>query len=243
MKSKLIVIGILTCLAAFTQAASITQTWTIGQFVPDGTYQSSGAAYFGYFDTLGGTRVLESVTIRSTLVTWGGSFGVDNDSAIATSGDAAYGTDVSISSFDVRLGGATTALSALTSLHVNLGATFGGPTDPAGVWNDTGHSDSTLVYGPVDRAAGEARVGATFIDTGVQTLTHPEDFIGWGTYNIQFAATGHESFSGGEVSQEYGSRYAGGSVEIVYNYTVPEPTSAGLALLGLAAFGLRRRRD
>ncbi len=225
----LVVVG----LTGWAQAYTLVQTKSIDEYQPN---HSSSTLDFNYFDTGGGARTLTSVTIETTLETWGGSYSVDNDSVNPTSGTASMGTTASITSSDPRLAGATTTLSALTTKTFNLTATTGDPTDQ---YNVTGQGDWDTIAGPT-------KASRVIQSTGVQTLTHPGDFTGSGQFTVTYASDAYNDFSGGNVQGAFTARSAQGEVTITYTYSgtelpVPEPVSLALFGIGGLVVALRRR--
>lgn len=230
------IIGVITVgvLASVQQvsAASLTQTETFG-FVPTG----SATLTFNQFDDLGGLLTLDSITITFLLEKSGGSYQADNDSATGGSVTLTHQLQGSLSSSDVNLISTTfqpigSSLLVTSSTNTTLTATTG---DPTNVFNDTGLGDY-FIFNPA--AASNSTGGDVF--SGVWS-----GYIGTGTFDINALVQQNVQLTGlGGVQQAFTVSDAAGAVTVVYNYTVPEPTTA-LLVGATGAFLLlaRRRRE
>lgn len=107
-----------------------------------------------------------------------------------------------------------------------------------------------LVYGSCTVGANSYTVGATHSNlSGFDSASHifvaPADlafFTGPGTFNFTEKAKGTSTFSGGGNNVFIPNSNAGGTVDVEYSYSVPEPTSLALMGSGLLAAGFSFRR-
>ncbi|MCU0748072.1 MAG: choice-of-anchor E domain-containing protein [Akkermansiaceae bacterium] len=219
-------------LCGSAKAATIVQTQTFS-FTPTATQN----LIFNEFDTLGGTRVLNSVTITTSLTKSGGSLYVDNDSPTAATGSISQTVSITLTGIGASLlnsdGDAFAgSLAATTSYSVSL---FGDDGDGAGY-----------------QAGGPDWGGTTFAEATVgETVTagNPGTFIGSGsTFTVRVngtQSTDTAAISG--AAGAFGPATASGYVTITYNYTslapIPEPGPWMMIGVGLSGALLVRRRS
>ncbi len=222
-----------TLLGAAANAATIVQTQNYS-FTPTGNQN----LIFNKFDTFGGNRILNSVTITTSLTKSGGSLYVDNDSATAGSGSISQTVRIDLTAPGVNMmstsfGAIGSNVSSTTSYFVSLEADDGD--------------------GSQYQSGGPDWGGTTFAD---QTATRTEEvsslvsdsFKGTGaTFTINVAgvqSTDTQSISG--ASGAFSPASASGYVTVTYNYTdltpVPEPASWLIVCGGLGAGVFVRRR-
>lgn len=218
---------IITAAGGVASAATTVQTRTITPFTAGGTESVT----FNQFDTLAGTRILNSVTLGFSFDKLGGSYAVDNDSV--DSGTIIFTHELRgrLSSADVNVGTTGTFLSATSQFQSFVGADNGDPQDQFNVGGpDYVNYDPTDILGTGHNAAIAQSSWAAYTGTG--------------TFAITFEATQMFGVSGvgGLQSQTIASTVAP-DMTVTYNYTnvVPEPSSALLGALGSLAL-LRRRR-
>lgn len=217
-------------LVSHASAQTIVQTQTIPTYTASGSH----GVVFDKFDTMGGTRILNGVTVSFSFDKTGGSYAVDNDSA--QSGNITFYHEIKarLTSTDVSLGTASTYLSALSEFTTFVGADDG---DPQAEFN-AGGSDYVL-YTP-----------ASLLDnshTANIAANQWAAYTGLNTFLITFQAL--QTFSvdgvGGLQSQTISSQ-VDSFVTVTYSYTttvVPEPQTALLGSLGALALLRRRRRN
>lgn len=220
-----------TLLGAAANAATIVQTKNYS-FTPTG----SQALSFLRFDTMGGNRVLNTVTITTSLTKSGGSLYVDNDSMTAASGSITQSVTISLSSNDVDLlkvpSGSISSITATSSYFVTVGADDG---------DGNGYQAGTVDWGGTEFADKTVSLTET-IRNSVE-----ESFIGTDTFSI--TASGIQSTDTSAVSGASGAfspTSASGYVTVTYDYTdltpVPEPGSWLIVCGGLGAGVFVRRR-
>jgi MYXO-CTERM domain-containing protein len=227
MKSKLIVLGMLFSLATFSQAATTTPQVGSGTTGPLGTLDLSSV--ITTFDTSLGS--LNSVTLM---------LGVDS-----TSNYTKFQNIHPASVWTIDLDPDTTSKFSVEFRNSALGIgvnkdmtmltnTFNVPTYAGSdyvVPFTNNPTNGVAGYNSKDFNSASYDLSA-FKGNGVTKVANMDIL-----YNPIWNKSGP---SIGDVDTITGTA----TVEwvVVYNYTVPEPTSAGLAVLGVAAFGLRRRR-
>lgn len=213
-------------------AATIVQTKNYA-FVPSGNQTLT----FARFDTMGGNRILNSVTITTSLTKSGGSLYVDNDSAVAGSGTISQSVTVSLSSTEVDLskepfGPLGAEVTSTTSYFVSVGADDGDGSEyqsGGADWGGTTFAENTTSQTETVRDLSETY------------------FAGSGNYSIKVSGvqnTNTAAISG--ASGAFSPATAQGFVTVTYNYTdlTPIPEPAPWMLLGSACAGvlfIRRR--
>lgn len=231
MKSRILLLALAS--TGLASAASIVQTKTFS-FVPSDTRTLT----FHEFNTVGGTLILDSVTVLITYTKTGGSLTVDNDSGstgtIGMTHTILAALDVGV--FDMsKVGGGSlatsgTALKAISSISgVNIGVTSGDPTDQ---FNAT---LSTDYY-----AYNASEVTKTV--TG--SLSDKAQFEGGSTFDWIFSADQTSTITGlSGVNYALVNSSVAGNVTITYNYSsIPETSAAALGGLGILTLLRRRRR-
>lgn len=231
MKTTNILLAFLL-LCGSAKAATIVQTQNYA-FTPSGNQTLT----FNRFDTMGGTRILNSVTITTSLTKSGGSLYVDNDSAVPGSGTISQSVTVSLTSLDVDL-----SKEPFGALGANV-------TSTSNYFVDVGSDDGD---GSEYQAGGPDWGGTTFADNTVSQTETVRDasetyFAGTGTYAIKVSGvqtTDTAAISG--ASGAFSPATALGFVTITYDYTsltpVPEPGPWMMIGVGLSGALLFRRR-
>ncbi len=225
MKKQLALVAALAGLfaASSANAAVITQSDSFGYATTNWTHALTAMNLFD-----GSLGVLNSVTVTLT--------GAINQSLRAenTGGSADILTPNASGILSFRNGGVVLT----TALPNNTGGTF-----------------SAAAYDGLTDFAGASGVDFGILsasDTEIQTFVGGSlaQFIGVGTmaaYNLRAQGNGFIDSDNGNLDSSV-STSAFGSIELVYNYTVPptpgvpEPATLGLLGLGLLGLGLSRRK-
>jgi hypothetical protein len=222
----------LAALSAPAFGATIVQTQNFS-FVPDG----SAVLTFDQFDTLGGLRDLDLVTISITLTKLDGALFVDNDSVNPASGNITQTVTISLSAafgiVDNSFQPIGSGVQAVSTYFADLGGDDG-DTDTIVGNNDGFQNDGGVDVDGTNFGPETTTVGATTVNSATYG-----NYIGTGTFDITInglqgtstASVGGAAFSGEPAT-------ATGSVTITY---VPEPSIAILGGLGILGI-LRRRR-
>ena len=196
-----------------------------------GTPNLSQALTFDKFDTLGGTRTLQSIQVIFNLNSNGGTFILDNDSAQAAAGGFEFGAKGGISSTDVAL-----LNSAFQPVTVDLDALHTGSFSLAGDLNPISGD-----YNPAPNDGMQYNGTAEFdADSGFIASALFAQYIGTGTFDIDIAVIQWQDFGGiSGIEWAVTPVNVEGSVEVIYTY-VPEP--ATMSLLSIGGLTLLRKR-
>lgn len=188
---------------------------------------------FDKFDDMGGTRILNSVTITTSLTKSGGSLYVDNDSGVAASGSISQSVTINLSATGVSLINAAfdsiigSNVTSTSFYEANLAADDGdGPGyQPGGLdWGGT-------EFGSVTAAQTES---AGSID----------GYKGTGsTYTIKVSGTqSTDTATMSGVAGAFSPATASGFVTVTYNY-IPEPATSMLLCVALGGILCYRRKS
>jgi len=242
----LVAVAAVVALAGLAQAQTVTysssmgsgtysQTETIGGFQPNNTVVD---LTFNAFDTGGGARTLTSVTVETTLSTWGGSFGVQNLSgSTASPVTVKFGATAGLASTDVNLSGLTTSSSTIMAYTQGTSGTLA-------KYGDEG--DTFSVIGPSSGSPKTYSTGLQNVTGNSHIQSYTVDNVGAATFGMTLTANGYQYYTGSNLHEEIDPMSAGGAVTVIYHYTgsplpVPEPASVGLLVVGGLAVVLRRR--
>ncbi|MCA9149316.1 MAG: choice-of-anchor E domain-containing protein [Planctomycetales bacterium] len=227
-------VGALTATTTI-QAASIIAPVTQSQGFT-GQPNLSKTVQFAKFDSSLGT--LESVEWRLILDIEGGSLTVDNDGELPATVAVELGARGSITSTDVKLltDSFDSILSGANAVGVGTGTVFNLAPDNGdmGTFDPTMPDADTHIGGSAS-ASGNGLVGAGFLS----------DYIGTDMFSVAVKVDQLLEFGGvGGVSGQFDPVMASPNVQLIYNYSVPEPASILSALGGvLAMLAWGRRRD
>jgi len=247
MKSTVLFVAVFLALFGTAQAAvmsysdngegTITQTYDSGAFQPG--VPSTINILFDQFNTQGGTRTLQSVTVSVTQYAWGGYYSVDNDGdtvANITVQHGATGNITTTAGYEYFLpAGSLDSLSTILTSNgtVTLQPNDGDATD---VYNDGG-TDAYRLDGPTQGNALSENASGTRT-TGLDAYT------GLGDLSLTYTVNQSSDHDGeGALYYSGGPSSVQSLITVTYNYNVvPEPTSLALLAFGCAALGLRRRK-
>jgi len=227
---------------------ALTLLCVVGVSSVSAQLQTQQQTYTGYtgklldftkFDpTLG---ILNSVTVGMQVDIDGGKLSMDNDADTLSSGAAFFGAMGSLTSNDVTLSNGIsnpwTNILASNTFTVSLDpddgdADVGGTANHDYIGSDTDYSVSL-------GALQTSLVVATIADQ------FETDFLGTGPgelFNILASAFGYTNTNAfGGVQYAVDPLIVTSTVDVTYNYTVPEP--ATMALLGLGGLFLRKRKS
>lgn len=229
MKS-VILIAAAACVS-HASAQTIVQTHSIPIFTASGSYDVE----FDKFDTLGGSRILTGVTVSFSFDKSGGSYAIDNDSAVSGTVTFLHEIKANLYSSDVSLGSAEDYLSALSRFTTGVLANDGDPDKEFNVGEPGG---DYFLYEP----------------TGVLTKSHTATigseqwarYTGLDTFGVTFDAIQTFGVTGvGGLQSLTISSQVEGFVTVTYSYTdvVPEPQTALLGSVGVLLLLKRRRRN
>jgi len=234
MKLKSLLLGIVLASAAVSSASTIVQTGNFS-FVPN----DSSAQTFNQFDTMGGTRVLNSVYVTVSFTKSGGSYSVDNEShssATVTLTHTVTGSldagDLDLSTSSGYFGIPTSVLKATSTVSgVVLGADDGdSPTN----MDNSGPDYYRFDPGDVTKSTSGY-------------ITDIAQFEGNSDYVMTFSADQTVNISGvSGASQAFSPSQVNGYISVTYDYTslspVPEPSSyVGIGIAAIVLCGFRHR--
>ena len=237
MNKNSIITAALLLAAGSLQAATITQTHNVATHGPGSTLDPwSDIWSFNKFDTLGGTRTLNSVRILFSVQAWGGYIGSDNDGSTTANGSISLDVNGHLSSADVNLLDTSFQNIWGNLLVRELDTLSLAANDGDGAGYQVGGSDWNLLSGPIEASANSTSADG-YIADAVKS-----GYIGANTFSMTFTSTQVQNLlSGGSVESVISPQTAKGVVTITYDY-IPEPASASLAVLVLVAgFWIRRR--
>lgn len=220
-------------------SAQLVQTIPFS-FVPNGSVDLS----FDKFDTLGGTRELESVVISVSYEKTGGNTAVDNDSDlggaitishIVTGQLSAVDNEVRMLDSSLQPIAGSGDLRAVSTVSTSVGPTTG---DDTSSFNETNLGDYASFSPSPTSVSAFGSVNPLFHSD--YTVTGSDS-----AFVLRFAADQSATSDGvSGLQQVFTVSDVAGFVSVTYNYAaVPEVSSSAL-LAGLAVMGLtvRRRR-
>lgn len=213
-------------IASAANAATITQTFSYDK-TPNFTKNFSVAR----FDPSLGT--LNSVSVSLGLAVVGGSYSVDNDSPDAASGNASFGTTISLTGTGVHLldQSSQPVISPLSLVRTTAFSVTG---DTDNGTHDFQGTDAATFAGFSDATNGSGTVSSAFLT----------DYVGNTSFSVTLKASREASTDvDGGLAELVIPQSASGTLTVVYNYTlVPEPATVGvMAMAGLVFVGGRRR--
>lgn len=224
MKKKSILVLVVGLLAANSvcMAGMIVQTESFSN-------ESVGTTLtyaFDEFDDNGGAYTLDSVVVKLTLEAVSGTFIADNDDPSVATLDYTWNIAGDLDSTDVFLNpGVDVLLTDTVSLTLD-------PENGDGI----GVIDGTGPDGEEISVAGAQDMSTSIISSALHYM-----YIGTDTFDIDFDSARSFNIDGaGNLEGGYTAATIDGSVEVVYNYTVPEP--ATMVLFGLGGLLLLRRK-
>ena len=223
MKTFALTLAVCLSLVGISSAATVTQTERFS-----GTPDFDEDLTFDSFDTSLG--FLNSVFVEVEVLVTAGEFLVDNDSPTVGTVDIDFGIDAQLISGGEVIVPAVKAVAG-DSAHLILA-----PDDGDGPPIDGSPADgATLSMVGLTDSDFATITGGIALASYLDVNAGPDYVINVDTSQF-FAVSGASGIDGGFRSAD-----AIGEVTVIYDYTVPEPTTMGLlAVGGLAA--LRRRR-
>ena len=235
---KLLIITLALLAAGSLHADTIVQTHNIATHGPGSALDPWTDNWtFDKFDTLGGTRTLNSVQVEFTIFAWGGYIGSDNDSPTTTAnGSVSLDVTASLSSSDVTLANSLfqNVWTGLLVRELDTLSLATNDTDTVGSYQ-TGGTDWNLLSGPTEANANSETGDDFIIESGEGSYT------GTGIFGMTFTSTQLQNLlSGGDVESIVSAQDAKGVVTVTYDY-VPEPATASMMLfVGGLGFLIRR---
>ncbi len=223
MKSRILAAVSVLLFTVQVHATQIVQTAPYS-----GVLDIADSFTFDYFDTLGGTRVLDSVQLKITMEALSGGFIADNDSAQTANINYEYSILGSLSSSDVFISSSVGA-KITDTVPLVLAADNG---------DGTGVIDSSGPDGALIDLTGESDFFQSLLTSSFGT------FIGTGTYEIDLNTSRTFNISGGSgVEGGFSNIAVEGDIEVTYNYhVIPEPATLSMLTLGGLSLLARHRK-
>lgn len=197
---------------------------------------------FNRFDTLGGTRVLESVLIEIEYTKSGGFYAVDNESPSMATVSLTHRVDATVDGGSLDLSLVSSGYLGLPATNLRATSTVSGVQlaandgDPSQSVDEAGLDYYRYNPDPMTRSTSGY----------IADVSQFELSEGDSTFDLAFEATQTVSISGlSGASQSFAPSSVDGYIRVTYQYSnvVPEPHLFGqIGLAGMLALLIRRRR-